>query len=281
MVKIGAYNTLKVMRLVDFGLYLDDGGEGILLPKRFVPASAKEGDELTVFVYTDSEDRPIATTQQPLAVVGDIARLKAVSATPQGAFLDWGLMKDLFVPRNQQLVPMRPGGEYLVYLYLDEQTGRVAATERVEDYLQNENLTVAEGDEVRLTVLRRSDIGYTVAINKRHTGVLHHNEVYRSIRMGDSFTGFIKKIYPTDSEHQTYRIDVVAGQKGYQRVEGESEKVLRLLQEGGGFLPYHDKTDPDTIYEVFGMSKKTFKMTIGKLYREQRIALEPNGIRMV
>jgi uncharacterized protein len=281
MVNIGAYNTLKVMRLVDFGLYLDDGGEGILLPKRFVPASAKEGDELTVFVYTDSEDRPIATTQQPLAVVGDIARLKAVSATPQGAFLDWGLMKDLFVPRNQQLVPMRPGGEYLVYLYLDEQTGRVAATERVEDYLQNEDLTITEGDEVRLTVLRRSDIGYIVAINKRHTGVLHHNEVYRSIRMGDSFTGFIKKIYPTDSEHQTYRIDVVAGQKGYQRVEGESEKVLRLLQEGGGFLPYHDKTDPDTIYEVFGMSKKTFKMTLGKLYREQRIALESNGIKAV
>ena len=280
MVKVGSYNTLEVLRMVDFGLYLDDGGDGILLPKRFAPADAKVGDSIKVFVYTDSEDRPIATTQQPLGKVGDIVKLKVLSVTPQGAFLDWGLMKDLFVARNQQLQPMRPGGDYLVKIYLDEQTGRAAATERVEETLQNQQPTVQEGDAVNLTVLRRSDIGYVVIINGQHTGVLHHNEIYRNISTGDAFTGFIKKIYPPDDLYEDYRIDVVAGQRGYQRVEGESEKILRLLQENGGQLPYHDKTDPETIYDIFGMSKKTFKMTLGKLYREQKIVLVEGGVKM-
>lgn len=279
MIKVGAYNELKVLRMVDFGLYLDDGAEGILLPKRFAPADAKVDDLINVFVYTDSEDRPIATTQQPLGQVGDIVKLKVVSITPQGAFMDWGLMKDLFVPKSQQLQPMRIGGEYVVLIYEDESTGRVAATERVEESLQNERLTVKEGDAVDLVVLRRSDIGYVVVISRQHTGVLHHNEIYRNIQPGDAFTGFIKKVYPPDEKNEDYRVDVVAGQRGYQRVEGESEKILRLLQEHDGFLPYHDKTDPETIYDVFGMSKKTFKMTLGKLYREQKITLVDGGIR--
>ncbi len=279
MIKVGAYNTLKVLRIVDFGLYLDDGTEGILLPKRFAPTDAKVGDDIKVFVYTDSEDRPIATTQQPLGQVGDIVKLKVVSTTQQGAFMDWGLMKDLFVPRTQQVQPMRTGGEYLVLIYEDESTSRVAATERVEESLQNERLTVKEGDAVNLVVLRRSDIGYVVVINQQHTGVLHHNEIYRNISPGDSFPGFIKKIYLPDDKNEDYRVDVVAGQRGYQRVEGESEKILRLLQENGGHLPYHDKTDPETIYDIFGMSKKTFKMTLGKLYREQKIALVEGGIQ--
>ena len=281
MIKVGAYNELQVIRLVDFGFYLDDSGEGILLPKRFAPADAKVGDTLTVFIYHDSEDRLIATTQKPLGTVGDMVKLKAVTVTPQGAFLDWGLMKDLFVPKSQQLMPMRPNGEYLVKIYIDAQTGRAAATERIEDDLQNVELTVKELDEVELTVLRRSDIGYVVIINKQHTGVLHHNEIYRSIGVGDTFPGFIKKIYPVDADNHSHRIDVAAGKPGYQRVKGESEKILRLLQEHNGYLPYHDKTDPDTIYTVFGMSKKTFKMTLGKLYREQKIDLVAGGIKAV
>lgn len=280
-IKVGEYNTLKVLRTVDFGMYLDDGAEGILLPKRFVPTGLAVDDELTVFVYHDGEDRLIATTQKPLGVLGDIVKLRAVSVTPHGAFLDWGLMKDIFVPKSQQLLGMRPNGDYLVKIYLDEQTGRVAATERLESFLSNEDLTVKELDEVELIVYRRTDIGYVCIINNMHTGVLHFNEIYRSIQVGDKFKGFIKKIYPIDIATNEYRIDVAAGKSGYKRVESESEKVLRLLNENNGFLPYHDKSDPDAIYEFFSMSKKTFKMTIGNLYKQRIISFEKDGIRLV
>ena len=191
MIFIGQYNTLKVIRRADFGLYLDDGAEGILLPKRFVPADSKIGDSLKVFIYHDSENRVIATTQNPKGVVGDIVLMKAVSITPQGAFLDWGLMKDLFVPRSQQLMGMRTGGEYLVKIYLDEQTGRVAATEKIEQFLSNDTLTVKELETVNLVVYRRTDIGYVVIINNIHTGVLHLNEIYRNINVGDTLQGYI------------------------------------------------------------------------------------------
>ena len=275
MIKTGEYNTMKVLRQVDFGVYLDDGAEGILLPKRFVPANVKVDDELKVFIYHDSDDRLIATTQHPLGILGDIVKLKTVSVTPQGAFMDWGLMKDLFVAKSQQINPMRPLGEYLVKIYLDEQTGRIAATERFEDSLSNELLTVKTLDTVKLTVYRRTDIGYVVIINKQHTGVLHHNEIYRSIGVGDQFDGFIKKIYPDN------KIDVAAGKPGYQRVEDEAAKILRLLQENENFLAYHDKSDPEAIYEFFAMSKKTFKMTVGNLFKQKKISLESGGIRKV
>ncbi len=274
MVNTGDYNILKVLRQVDFGVYLDDGADGILLPRRFVPAGLKEGDKIKVFVYHDGEGRLIATTQIPSGTVGDIVKLKAVSVTPQGAFLDQGLMKDLFVPKSQQLNDMRPNGEYLVKIYLDEQTNRAAATERVEQYLSNENLSVKENEEVDLIVFRRTDIGYLMIINNKHTGVLHFNEVYRSIGTGDKFRGFIKKITADN------KIDVAAGKMGYTRVEDEAEKVMRLLKENDGYLPYYDKSDPEEIYLFFGMSKKTFKMTIGKLYKQQLLTLEKTGIRI-
>ena len=275
MIKTGDYNILKVLRKVEFGIYLDDGGEGILLPKRFVPENVKEGDELKVFVYHDGEERLIATTQQPYGAVGDFVKLKTVSVTPQGAFMDWGLMKDLFVPKSQQITGMRPNGEYLVKIYRDEQTGRAAATERVEQYLNNDTLTVKEGDGVDLIVLRRTDIGYLMIINNEHTGVLHFNEVYRTIGTGDKFRGFIKKIHPEN------KIDVVAGKMGYNRVEDEAGKVLRLLKENDGYLPYNDKSDPEEIYTFFGMSKKTFKMTTGNLYKERKISFEKTGIKLL
>ena len=274
MIKTGDYNILKVLRKVDFGVYLDDGAEGILLPKRFVPEGLKEGDELNVFVYHDGEDRLIATTQKPFGIVDDFVKLKTVSVTEQGAFMDWGLMKDLFVPKSQQIAGMRPMGEYLVKIYRDEQTGRAAATERVEQFLSNENLTIAEAEEVDLIVLRRTDIGYLMIVNNLHTGVLHLNEVYRTIGTGDKFKGYIKKIYPDN------RIDVVAGKMGYDRVEGEAAKVLRLLKENDGYLPYNDKSDPEDIYVFFGMSKKTFKMTTGNLFRERKIIFEKTGIKL-
>ena len=170
---------------------------------------------------------------------------------------------------------MRPNGEYLVKIYLDEQTGRVAATEKLEPFLSNDDLTVKEMDEVDLIVYRRTDIGYLMIINNKHTGVLHFNEIYRNITAGDKFRGFIKKIYPDDN-----KIDVVAGKSGYKRVEDESGKIIRLLQENGGYLPYYDKSDPEEIYSFFGMSKKTFKMTIGNLYKQKKISLEKAGIKL-
>ncbi|HTB53333.1 MAG TPA: S1-like domain-containing RNA-binding protein [Ferruginibacter sp.] len=276
MVKVGEYNILKVLRAVDFGLYLDDGAEGILLPKRFVPAGTNIGDELKVFLYHDGEDRLIATTQEPKGVLGDIVRLKAISVTSHGAFLDNGLMKDIFVPKSKQIIGMRANGEYLVKIYLDEQTGRMAATEKLGSFFNNDDLTVKELEVVDLIVYRKSDIGYVCIINNKHTGVLHFNEIYRSIEIGDKFKGFVKKIYPTEN-----KIDLSAGTPGYKRVEGESEKIMRLLKENNGYLPYNDKSAPESIYGFFQMSKKSFKMAVGNLYREKKITLEQTGIKSV
>ncbi|HMH23428.1 MAG TPA: S1-like domain-containing RNA-binding protein [Puia sp.] len=282
MIKIGEYNEMKVLREPPIGLILDDGGEGILLPKRFVPKGTHIGDTLKVFIYHDGEDRIIATTQEPIGILGDIVRLTAVNVTPQGAFMDWGLMKDLFVPKSKQLTGMRLRGDYLVKIYLDEQTGRLAGTEKIESFLSNENLDLKEKDLVNLTAYRRSDIGWVVIVNNKHTGILHTSEIYRDIAIGDRFPGFIKKIYPADTTPSgETQIDVVAGKPGYERVEDATEKVLRLLKENNGYLPYHDKSGPEEIYTFFGMSKKTFKMTTGHLYKERKIRLTGSGIELI
>lgn len=275
MIKVGEFNTLRVIRTVDFGVFLDDGKEGILLPKRFVPAGLKVGDELEVFVYHDSEDRLIATTQKPLGTVGDIVALKAVSATKQGAFLDWGLMKDLFVPKSKQLGTMRVGGIYIVRIYIDEQTGRVAATEKIESFLSNEDLDLKEKDAVDLLVYRRTDIGYLCIINGKHTGVLHFSDIYQNIQVGDRLKGYVRKI------REENKIDLALGERGYQRVSGEAGKILELLEQHGGFLPYHDKSDPEDIYDNLGMSKKAFKMAIGNLFKQKIIRIKENGIEKI
>ena len=271
---MGEYNVLKVIKEKPMGIFLDDGDIGILLPKRFVPAGTKIGDEIKVFLYHDGEDRPIATTQKPFGILGDIVRLKAVNVTHQGAFLDWGLMKDLFIPKSKMKSFMQPMGEYLVKIVMDEQTGRLAATEKLESFLSNENLTVKVKDEVELIVYRKTDIGYEVIINNIHKGILHFNEVYRNIETGDRFSGFIKNILPEN------KIDVAAGKPGYKRVEDEAEKVLRLLKENDGYLPYHDKSSPEDIYSFFGMSKKTFKMTTGNLYKQHKLLFTKTGIQL-
>jgi len=275
MLDIGKYHNLRLMRETKQGAYLDDGEDGILLPTRFVPQGAKFGDLIEVFVYLDKEGRPICTTQKPIGELGDIVLLKAVTVTPQGAFLDNGLMKDLFVPIKNQLTAMVEGGQYLVKIYLDELSNRLSATERLDKYFSNDTLNVKENDEVDLLVYRKTPIGYQVIINEKYLGVLHTNEVYRDIRIGDRFKGHIKKILTGN------KIDVVAGKSGYKRVEDEASKILRLLSENNGYLPFHDKSSPEEIYSVFSMSKKTFKMTLGNLYRLKKIILEPDGIRKV
>lgn len=275
MIVAGKFHDLQILRSVEFGVYLDDGAEGILLPKRYLPEGKGTGDIIHVFIYHDSEDRIIATTETPKAIIGQFAYLEVMSVTPQGAFLDWGLPKDLFVHRSKQLSGMRKGAFYLVYLYSDEQTGRVAATEKWEYYLSNEHLTVQPLEQVDLLVARRTDIGYVCIINHLHTGVLHHNEIYRNIQVGDRMEGFIKAI------REENKIDLAAGKKGRERVEDESQKIMRLLQENNGYLPYHDKSDPEAIYEFFGMSKKTFKMTVGSLYKQRKVELTKTGIKIL
>lgn len=275
MIKVGDYNTLVIKRKTDFGVYLDDGNEGILLPKRFVPKDAKPGSELKIFLYHDSDNRIIATTLQPKGVVGDIVMLKCVSTTPQGAFLDWGLMKDLFVAKSQQLTGMRVNGNYLVKIYIDQQTGRVAATEKIESQLSNENILLKELETVDLLIYRRTDIGYAVIINNMHLGLLHFNDVFTDLEPGNKLKGYIKKI------RDDKKIDVMTGKPGYKRVEDEAEKIIRLLNEYNGYLPYHDKSNPEDIYEFFGMSKKTFKMTTGALYKQRKIDFAKAGIVLV
>jgi uncharacterized protein len=286
MIKMGEYNLLTVVKEKSMGVFLDDGDKGILLPNRFVPKGTQVGDRLKVFLYHDGEDRPIATTQQPLGVLGDIIKLTVVSTTSHGAFLDWGLMKDLFIPRSAQRNFMQPAGSYIVKIVMDEQTGRLTATEKFDASLTNETLTVHEKELVDLLVYRRSDLGYVVIINNIHTGVLHSNEIYRPIEIGDRFKGFVKKITPARSSAAEnaaapgFLIDVAAGKPGYDRVEDESSRVMRLLQENDGYLPFNDKSSPEKIYSFFSMSKKTFKMTTGKLFKERKLLFTQTGIQL-
>jgi uncharacterized protein len=276
MASIGQFNTLKVVKEVDFGLYLDDGeGNEILLPTRFVPKGTAEGDELNVFLYHDSENRIIATTQTPKGIAGDIVMLEVVSTTRQGAFLDWGLMKDIFVPLSQQEARMDVGARYLVMIYIDEQTGRLAATQKFSHHLSNYEITVEELEPVDIVVFRKTDLGYSVIINNKHIGLLHYNDVFKELQIGDKEKGFVKKI------REDNKIDIAIGERGYKRVEGEADKILRLLRENDGYLPYHDKSDPEEIYSFFGMSKKTFKMTIGALYKNKKLELTKTGIKLL
>ncbi len=276
MIQVAAYNTLSIIRIVEIGAYLEDGNTGLLLPKRYVPAGADVGDSLTVFVYHDGEDRLIATTQAPLATVHQIAHLKCVGTTAQGAFLDWGLMKDIFVPKSQQKSTMYQGEYYFVKIYIDAQTGRAAATEKIDHQIINQPLTVTEQEQVQVTIYRETNIGYVCIINHLHQGVLHYSDVFSKVHIGNVYNAFIKKIY-ADTNH----IDLVLGTMGYAKVDTEAAKILQLLQEHNGYLPYHDKSSPEAIQDYFGMSKKVFKMTIGKLYKEKKIELTTSGIKLV
>ena len=275
-INVGQFNLMRVDRKVDFGFYMDDGAEGILLPKRFVPAGLQVGDTISVFVYHDSDNRLIATSQEPLAVVGDIAALKVVEVTSQGAFLDWGLMKDLFVPVSQQLSTMRLGGKYLVKLYIDAQTGRVAATEKIDKQISNDYLTVKEGEKVKVQVYRESEIGYVVIVNQVQQGLVYKNEVFTHLHIGQFIDeAYVKKI------REGNKLDIGLGKQGGEKLADDNQKIISLLKSHKGFLPYHDKSAPDDIYAFFGMSKKAFKMNVGILYKLKLITIEEDGIHLV
>ena len=252
---IGSYNTLQVVKRVAFGLYLDGEEMGeILLPNRYVPDNAQIGDYLTVFVYTDGEDRPIATTAQPLAVVGDFAFMQVKSVASVGAFLEWGIMKDLLVPYSEQTVSLRTGQKVLVYVYLDNKTKRVVASAKWERYTEKQDFSeLEEGDEVNVLVASETELGYKVLINKRYTGLIYKNEVFSKINIGDTLTAYISKI------RLDGKIDVRLKKSGYEAVAGESAKILEKLEKAGGFLPTTDKSPAEEIYEIYGVSKKVYK----------------------
>lgn len=274
MVKVGEYNTLKVVKEVSFGMYLDGGTDEILLPKRYVPDGLQPDDEITVFIYHDNESRLTATTDHPLGIVGDILMMEAVDTNPSGAFLKWGIMKDVFLPLSQQSSKIITGNAYFVKLFIDEKTGRVTATEKIDKFLSNNDLTVQVNDVVDLVIFQLTDIGYKVIINSQHLGVLHFNEVFQELKPGDKVKGFIKNIRPDN------KIDVSMGTRGYTKVVDEETKILSMLEHNNGYLPYNDKSSPDDIYGYFGVSKKTFKMTLGALYKKRLISFTQTGIKL-
>ncbi|MDR1381727.1 MAG: GntR family transcriptional regulator [Tannerella sp.] len=272
----GKYNRLTVVKAVDFGLYLD-GGEGreILLPARYVPEGAAVGDELEVFVYRDNEDRLIATTERPYAIVGEFQRMRVRDVARAGAFLDWGIMKDLLVPFREQKTPMKQGEYHLVYVYLDFITKRIVASARIDKFLDNTPPRYGRNEEVELMIANRTELGFNVIINNSHRGLLYHNEIFRTLSPGERCRGYIRQVREDD------RIDVSLYPAGYGRVDGIERQILAELERAGGYLPVGDKSDAEEIRARFSCSKKSFKMAVGALYRKNVLAIEEDGIRKV
>jgi len=274
MLDLGKYHTLKVIGETYMQFLLDDGKNGLLISKQYVPLPLKVGDMQRVFIYQDADGKTTATTLTPKGEVGDYVALTVRDTGPHGAFLDWGLKKDLFLPIGEQIFDTEIGDTLVVNIFLDTVSNRLAATEKIDHHFANETLTVKELEIVALMVLRKTDLGYLCIINKKHLGLLHYNEVFKKLFVGNEFTGFIKKIKADDEN----KIDLMIGKPGYKRTLDESEQILEKLSNANGFLPFHDKSSAEDIYENFGMSKKTFKMTIGMLYKKKRIKIEKDGI---
>ncbi len=275
MAQIGRMNKLAVVREVGFGVYLD-GGElgGILLPKRYVPAECKVGDLLDVFVYVDSDDFPIAITEEPKVQLGQVASLKVVSVEKVGVFLDWGLPKDLFLPYSE-IRSQHPevGQHVLVYVYLDN-TDRICASARLDRYLDKTPADYKRNQAVDLVIAGQTDLGYKAVVNGTHWGVLYHDEVFRKLRRGYKTRGFIKQVRPDG------KIDLSLDKPGYAKVDRLQQKILQHLEERSGFSPLNDKSPPEQIYATYGISKKAYKMAIGGLYRQRKITIDEDGIRL-
>lgn len=274
---IGKYAELKVAKLVDFGVYLTGEDETeILLPTRYVPEKTQLDDTIKVFIYRDSEDRVIATTEKPYAIVGEFAWLRAKAVTQVGAFMDWGLMKDLLVPFREQKVKMEEGRSYLVYVYLDETTGRIVGTAKLERIFRDMNAEYAEGDEVSIMIGHHSDLGYTAIIDNVAIGILYNNEIFGAIREGDVYKAWVKKV------REDGKIDLSLQQQGYHlEVPRVGQELMGILKEEKGFLPLNDKSSPEDIYDNLQMSKKNFKKVIGLLYKQRLITIKEDGIHLI
>jgi uncharacterized protein len=276
MLKLGKMNHLRVIKEVDFGLYLDGDIEEILIPKRYVPEGTKVDDFLDVFLYRDSEDRLIATTEIPKAMVDEYAYLEVKEANKYGVFLDWGLSKDLFVPFQEQNGRMAPGNSYVVRLYIDDETNRIVASARIEHFLETNPYDLMEGQEVQIIPFKYTELGIKVIVNNLYEGLLYKNEVFERLQFGKEVVAYIKKI------RENGKLDIRLKKVGYQGVNTVNQtKILGKLAINNGFLPFHDKSDPEEIYYEFGMSKRDFKQAIGGLFKENKINITPKGINSI
>jgi predicted RNA-binding protein (virulence factor B family) len=276
MVDIGRMNRLAVVRESEFGLLVDGGELGeILLPKRYVPKAWKTEDKLDVFVMRDSEDRLMAITEKPKAMVGEFALLRVKEVTGVGAFLDWGMPKDLLVPFREQRPEMRAGQSYLVYIYLDRVSGRIAASSRLDKFLKNSRRTYRQGEKVDLMIWQRTDLGYKAIINGERWGMLFDNEIFQPLERGQCLEGYIKQMRPDGY------IDLCLQQPGYGKVTRLTDVILDYLKAQGGFMPVTDKNPPEEIHALFGVSKKTYKKAIGALYKQRLIDFENGGTKLV
>jgi uncharacterized protein len=276
MATIGKYNTLKVLRETGSGYFLDGGESGdILLPGKYLPHGIQTDDEIEVFLYLDSEDRIIATTEEPYCEVGDFALLEVVEVNEVGAFLNWGLQKDLLVPFREQKIKMEPGSWHIVYVYVDEKTNRIAASAKVDKFLGKDPIAFRPGEEVELFIYGPCPLGYNAIINKSHWGMLYAGEVFQPLNRGEHITGYINKV------RDDGKIDLSLYPAGIKKAENSAELIVEYLKRKGGFIPLTDKSPAEDIYETFGISKKNFKMAVGGLYKARLIELGENGIRLV
>lgn len=276
MIEIGKVNTMRVVKEVDFGFYLDGGEFGeVLIPTRYVPSNTQVDDYLDVFLYFDSEDRLIATTETPKAEVGQFAFLKVKDISKVGAFLDWGLMKDLLVPFREQKQEMQTLNSYLVYVYLDEKSKRIVASSKLDKFLDRVPYQYQAGDEVNLLVWEKTNLGYKVIVDNLHTGLVYANEIFTPIQPGQELGGYIKSV------REDEKLDIILQKRGKIHIDDSAQLILTKLQKQGGFIEAGDHTSPESIKHMFGISKKAFKRAIGALYKERLIAIEDKGIRLV
>ena len=271
--KVGLYNRLKIDRITPPGAFLTDGEEDVLLPTKYIPRNAKVGQLLDVFVYRDSEDRIISTTLKPHATIGEFAYLKVTDANNVGAFLDWGIEKDILVPFKEQKQKLRRGQWVLVFVYLDEETDRVAATAKVAKHFKEDN-PFQEGDEVNLLVTNTTDLGTNVVVENAYKGLIYENDLFHDVLEGDQIKGFVKKIRPDG------KMDISLRKEGLENLEEGAGTILKELKANDGYLPLHDKSDPEEIQSILQMSKKNFKRSVGILYKDKLILLEKSGIKL-
>ena len=273
--QLGRMNRLTVARSTEQGLYLSGGPEDILLPNRYIPEGIAIGDELDVFLYLDQEERLVATTQTPLAQVGDFAWLRVAWVNQYGAFLDWGLMKDLFVPFREQKMRMQKDRSYLVHVHLDPETYRIMASAKVERYLSTEHPPYHGGDEVSVLIWQKTDLGFKAIVDNQFAGLLFDDEIFRPLFSGDRVTAYVKQVRPDG------KIDLSLQKKGQRAVVDFSDILLQHLQTNGGHSHLGDHSPAEEIYALFGVSKKVFKKAIGDLYRRRLITLQPDGITLI
>ena len=274
-IELGKFNQLEVVKEVDFGLYLDGGEEGeILLPTRYVSEGCQVGDMLNVFLYLDIDERLIATTLTPLVQVGQFACLEVAWVNQFGAFLNWGLMKDLFVPFSEQKMKMQVGRKYVIHAHLDDESYRIVASAKVERYLSKDIPDYAPGTEVDILIWQKTDLGFKAIIDNKHSGLLYENEIFCTLETGMQMRAFVKQV------REDGKVDLILQKPGFEKIDDFSKTLLDYIKEHGGRIHLNDKSPAEDIYDTFGVSKKTFKKGVGDLYKKRLISLQENGITL-